>query len=214
VCYRLWSEDQHEGLAAYGSAEILAADLAGLALQLARWGVTPAPTGVARCAAELPPMPRPRTCWCVWGHSMTTTLDPPRPENGRIAGPSAHRPFAAARAGPGAGERPRVTSLRCWASAISCAVAVRTCTAVWRCCPARSARAAAKVACSGPSNWRGNTAGICAARPTQAVADPDHPRWLGALAGAGLPGSRGPATPPGRSRIPLGQWSRRAVRGG
>src|SRR5450830_596349 len=42
VCYRLWSEDQHEGLAAYGSAEILAADLAGLALQLARWGVTPA----------------------------------------------------------------------------------------------------------------------------------------------------------------------------
>ena len=26
----------------YGSAEILAADLAGLALQLARWGVTPA----------------------------------------------------------------------------------------------------------------------------------------------------------------------------
>lgn len=36
VCYRLWSEDQHEGLAAYGSAEILAADLAGLALQLAR----------------------------------------------------------------------------------------------------------------------------------------------------------------------------------
>ena len=41
VCYRLWSEDQHEGLAAYGSAEILAADLAGLALQLARWGVTP-----------------------------------------------------------------------------------------------------------------------------------------------------------------------------
>jgi len=41
VCYRLWSEDQHDGLAAYGSAEILAADLAGLALQLARWGVTP-----------------------------------------------------------------------------------------------------------------------------------------------------------------------------
>ena len=41
VCYRLWSEDQHAQLAAYGSAEILQADLAGLALQLARWGVTP-----------------------------------------------------------------------------------------------------------------------------------------------------------------------------
>ena len=41
VCYRLWSEDQHAQLAAYGSAEILQADLAGLALQLARWGVMP-----------------------------------------------------------------------------------------------------------------------------------------------------------------------------
>ncbi|WP_223466812.1 ATP-dependent helicase HrpB [Pseudomonas sp. GL-RE-26] len=41
VCYRLWSQDQHEQLAAYGSAEILSADLAGLALQLGRWGVTP-----------------------------------------------------------------------------------------------------------------------------------------------------------------------------
>jgi ATP-dependent helicase HrpB len=41
VCYRLWSQDQHEQLAAYASAEILSADLAGLSLQLGRWGVTP-----------------------------------------------------------------------------------------------------------------------------------------------------------------------------
>ncbi|MCE4056635.1 ATP-dependent helicase HrpB [Pseudomonas sp. Au-Pse12] len=41
VCYRLWSANQQEQLAAYASAEILQADLAGLALQLARWGVTP-----------------------------------------------------------------------------------------------------------------------------------------------------------------------------
>ena len=41
VCYRLWSEDQHEQLAAYASPEIVSADLAGLALQLGRWGVTP-----------------------------------------------------------------------------------------------------------------------------------------------------------------------------
>ncbi|MBM7061436.1 ATP-dependent helicase HrpB [Pseudomonas sp. UL073] len=40
-CYRLWSQTQHEQLAAYDSAEILQADLAGLALQLARWGVSP-----------------------------------------------------------------------------------------------------------------------------------------------------------------------------
>lgn len=41
VCYRLWSEAQHEQLARYATAEILQADLTGLALQLARWGVTP-----------------------------------------------------------------------------------------------------------------------------------------------------------------------------
>ncbi|RRV06226.1 ATP-dependent helicase HrpB [Pseudomonas sp. v388] len=41
VCYRLWSEAQHDQLAAYGTAEMLQADLAGLALQLARWGVLP-----------------------------------------------------------------------------------------------------------------------------------------------------------------------------
>lgn len=42
VCYRLWSQSQHEQLAAYATAEILQAELSGLALQLARWGVTPA----------------------------------------------------------------------------------------------------------------------------------------------------------------------------
>ena len=42
VCYRLWSQAQHEQLAAYGAAEMLQADLAGLALQLVRWGVQPA----------------------------------------------------------------------------------------------------------------------------------------------------------------------------
>lgn len=41
TCYRLWSEAQHDQLPAYGTAEILQADLAGLALQLARWGVEP-----------------------------------------------------------------------------------------------------------------------------------------------------------------------------
>lgn len=41
VCYRLWSEAQHEQLPAYDSAEILQADLAGLALQLHRWGAEP-----------------------------------------------------------------------------------------------------------------------------------------------------------------------------
>lgn len=41
ICYRLWSEEQHDHLSSYDSAEILQADLSGLALQLARWGVKP-----------------------------------------------------------------------------------------------------------------------------------------------------------------------------
>lgn len=41
VCYRLWSQTQHEQMAAYGAPEIHQADLAALALQLERWGVTP-----------------------------------------------------------------------------------------------------------------------------------------------------------------------------
>ncbi|MVW76750.1 ATP-dependent helicase HrpB [Pseudomonas xionganensis] len=41
ACYRLWSQAQHEQLAAHGAAEMLQADLAGLALQLVRWGVQP-----------------------------------------------------------------------------------------------------------------------------------------------------------------------------
>lgn len=41
VCYRLWSEAQHDQLVAHDAAEILQADLSGLALQLSRWGVKP-----------------------------------------------------------------------------------------------------------------------------------------------------------------------------
>ena len=39
VCYRLWSANQDNELAAFTPAEILNADLAGLALQLLNWGV-------------------------------------------------------------------------------------------------------------------------------------------------------------------------------
>ena len=40
-CYRLWSEAQHEQLSSFNAPEIHQADLTGLALQLARWGVKP-----------------------------------------------------------------------------------------------------------------------------------------------------------------------------
>lgn len=38
ICYRLWAEASHGGLAKFTSPEILMADLAPLALDLARWG--------------------------------------------------------------------------------------------------------------------------------------------------------------------------------
>jgi ATP-dependent helicase HrpB len=40
VCYRLWNEGQTASLAAYDKPEILTADLSGLALDLASWGVS------------------------------------------------------------------------------------------------------------------------------------------------------------------------------
>jgi ATP-dependent helicase HrpB len=39
VCYRLWSESEHASLAAHTPAEILEADLAPFALELASWGI-------------------------------------------------------------------------------------------------------------------------------------------------------------------------------
>jgi ATP-dependent helicase HrpB len=46
VCYRLWEEAGNGGLSAYAPPEILAADLSGLALDLAAWGVSD-PAGLA-----------------------------------------------------------------------------------------------------------------------------------------------------------------------
>lgn len=61
LCYRLWSEEQHQQLAAHTEAEILQADLSGLMLQLARWGAQPSelnwldapPTAACDQATEL-----------------------------------------------------------------------------------------------------------------------------------------------------------------
>ncbi|QQS15180.1 MAG: ATP-dependent helicase HrpB [Rhodospirillales bacterium] len=44
VCYRLWSEATQRGLPAFGAPEILEADLAPLALELAAWGARDAMT--------------------------------------------------------------------------------------------------------------------------------------------------------------------------
>jgi len=43
VCYRLWSEAEHRALPQFAAPEILEADLAPLALELARWGAADLP---------------------------------------------------------------------------------------------------------------------------------------------------------------------------
>ena len=62
VCYRMWTEPETRGLAAFDSPEILQADLAPLALDLAAWGVrdaevlswlTPPPRGAFAQAGEV-----------------------------------------------------------------------------------------------------------------------------------------------------------------
>ncbi|WP_209427257.1 ATP-dependent helicase HrpB [Pararhodobacter sp. SW119] len=59
VCYRLWSRAQEGALSAHPPAEIEAADLAGLALELALWGsdrlafLTPPPEGALAEARDL-----------------------------------------------------------------------------------------------------------------------------------------------------------------
>ena len=54
ICYRLWDEAQTGSLEAFARPEILAADLSGLVLDLAEWGVTDPDT-----LAFLDPPPRP-----------------------------------------------------------------------------------------------------------------------------------------------------------
>ena len=100
ACYRLWSEEQHGQLAAYGEAEILRADLAGVALQLARWGVEL--DELARSIVRRPPPTvRRRPCWsarCAAAQrARRLAADPSRPCDGRAAGASAPAHTAAAR---------------------------------------------------------------------------------------------------------------------
>ena len=53
ICYRLWEEPQTAALEPYAKPEILAADLAGLVLDLAQWGAEPA----SLAFLDPPPLP-------------------------------------------------------------------------------------------------------------------------------------------------------------
>ena len=62
VCYRLWSESAHASLAAHSPPEILEADLASLALELACWGTTDADALIGSTRRPLRHWRRPASC--------------------------------------------------------------------------------------------------------------------------------------------------------
>ncbi|WP_371355298.1 ATP-dependent helicase HrpB [Pseudomonas chlororaphis] len=191
VCYRLWSQDQHEQLAAYGSAEILQADLAGLALQLARWGVTPAqlvwldvPPGAAYAQAQdllerLGALTaKAGEDWKLTAHGQTMAELPAHPRiahlllRGQALGLANMACDAAALLGErdilrggGADLHSRLVLLSGEERA------------------ARGAQGGVQRARQLARQYRGYLRG----QPSQAVADPDHPRWLGALLALAYP---------------------------
>ncbi|AZC59715.1 ATP-dependent helicase HrpB [Pseudomonas chlororaphis] len=191
VCYRLWSQDQHEQLAAYGSAEILQADLAGLALQLARWGVTPAqlvwldvPPGAAYAQAQdllerLGALTaKAGEDWKLTPHGQAMAELPAHPRiahlllRGQALGLANMACDVAALLGErdilrggGADLHSRLVLLSGEERA------------------ARGAQGGVQRARQLARQYRGYLRG----QPSQAVADPDHPRWLGALLALAYP---------------------------
>jgi len=181
VCYRLWSQAQHEQLAAHDSAEILAADLAGLALQLARWGVTP---------AELAWLDAPPAAAFAQARELLARLGALNP-NGSL---SAHGLAMA-----GLPAHPRIAHLLLRGQALGLgALACEVAALLGERDILRGAGAdlhSRLVLLSGAEKaGRGAQGGVQRARQLarqyrgllpkgaqEAVADPGHPRWLGAL---------------------------------
>ena len=186
VCYCLWSQDQHEQLAAYGSAEIVQADLAGLALQLARWGVTP---------PELVWLDEPPAASYAQARQLLERLGALR--NGTLT------PHGEAMAELPA--HPRIAHLLLRGQALGLAdMACDVAALLGERDILRGAGAdvhSRLVLLSGESRAvRGGQGGVQRARQlarqyrgmlrgqaTQPVADPDHPRWLGALLALAYP---------------------------
>ncbi|MPQ70913.1 MULTISPECIES: ATP-dependent helicase HrpB [unclassified Pseudomonas] len=191
VCYRLWSEAQHEQLAAYGSAEILQADLAGLALQLARWGVAP---------GELVWMDAPPAAAYAQAQDLLQRL-------GALAG-KAGAEYALTNHGQAMAElpaHPRIAHLllrgqALGLAAMACDVAAllgerdiqrgggadlhtRLALLAGEERVTRGAQGGVQRARQLARQYRGYLRGSA----NEPVADPDHPRWLGALLALAYP---------------------------
>lgn len=181
VCYRLWSEAQHEQLPAYGTAEILQADLAGLALQLGRWGVEP---------GELAWLDVPPAAAYAQARDLLDRLGALNDKGALNAHGQAMAELPA---------HPRIAHLLLRGQALglgrlACDVAAllgerdilrgagadlheRTALLAGESAGNRASRGAVQRAKQLARQFRGYLRG----KPSEAVADPDHPRWLGAL---------------------------------
>ncbi|MCP1602651.1 ATP-dependent helicase HrpB [Pseudomonas citronellolis] len=181
VCYRLWSEAQHEQLPAYGTAEILQADLAGLALQLGRWGVAP---------EELAWLDVPPVAAYAQARELLARLGALNDSGALNAHGQAMAELPA---------HPRIAHLLLRGQALglgslACDVAAllgerdilrgagadlheRTALLAGESAGNRASRGAVQRAKQLARQFRGYLRG----KPSEAVADPDHPHWLGAL---------------------------------
>ena len=187
VCYRLWSEAQHEQLAAYGSPEILQADLAGLALQLARWGVEP---------AQLSWLDAPPAAAYAQARELLQRLGALL-EDGRLA--SHGQAMAELPAHPRIGHlllRGQALGLAAMACEVAALLGERD---ILRGAGAdlhtrlamvsgehkaqRSAQGGVQRVRQLARQYRGYLRG----QPSQPVADPEHPRWLGCLLALAYP---------------------------
>jgi ATP-dependent helicase HrpB len=189
VCYRLWSEAQHEQLAAYGSPEILQADLAGLALQLARWGVTPAqlrwldsPPAAAHAQAldlltRLGALaPGAQNTLTTHGQAMAELPAHPRIAHLLLRGQDLGLANMACDVAALLGER---DILRGAGADLHSRLALLSGESR----PARNGQGGVQRARQLARQYRGYLRG----KATAAVTDPDHPRWLGALLALAYP---------------------------
>lgn len=186
VCYRLWSEDQHAQLAAYGSAEILQADLAGLALQLARWGVIP---------GELMWLDVPPTASYAQAQQLLERLGALRgqkltPHGEAMAELPAHPRIAHLLL---RGQELGLTMMACDVAALlgerdilrgaGADVHSRLALLSGESRVTRGGQGGVQRAKQLARQYQGYMRG----KPTQPVADPEHPRWLGALLALAYP---------------------------
>ncbi|UVJ43430.1 ATP-dependent helicase HrpB [Pseudomonas sp. LS1212] len=189
VCYRLWSEAQHEQLAAYGSAEILQADLAGLALQLARWGVTPGqlrwldipPAAAYAQALDLLTRlgalaPGAQGTLTAHGQAMAELPAHPRIAHLLLRGQDLGLASMACDVAALLGER---DILRGAGADLHSRLALLSGESR----AARGGQGGVQRARQLARQYRGYLRG----KATAAVADPDHPRWLGALLALAYP---------------------------